>query len=253
VSGRLEGKVAVITGAGQGIGRATAQLFAREGANVLVAEIERGYGSSCVAEIIADGGDAHFLEVDATNEAAVADAFRRVGELYGRLDVLFNCVGGSTSADRPVGELTVDTFSRAIALDVLSSVLCSRDALPLMTASGGGTIINMSSFAAFRGGKSHAYTSAKGAIDSLTRAMAGTYAADGIRVNAIAPGLVLTDRAKARLNDANMAGRVFAWDDYPFGTGRSEDIANIALFLASDESIMINGVTIRADGGITAY
>jgi NAD(P)-dependent dehydrogenase (short-subunit alcohol dehydrogenase family) len=152
--------------------RASARLFAREGARVFLIDIDRGYGSSCVEEIITDGGVADLLVVDATDEAAVGDAFRRLQELCGRLDVLFNCAGGSTSADRPVAELTVDTFHRTMALDLLSSVLCARGALPLMIACGGGAIVNMSSFAAFRGDKSHAYTSAKGAITSLTRAMA---------------------------------------------------------------------------------
>jgi NAD(P)-dependent dehydrogenase (short-subunit alcohol dehydrogenase family) len=262
MANRLEGKVALVTGAGQGIGRASAHLFAREGARVLVAEIDSETGEQTCRAIREDAGDAIFVQTDTTDEASVTNAFAMLDERYGRLDVLFNCVGGSTSDDTDVGGLSLEVFERTMARDVHSTVLCTREGLPRMRSSEGGSIINMSSYLAFRGAaRVHSYTSAKGAIGALTRAMAGAYAHDRIRANAIAPGRVLTERARLRQAEANVVGdpsrgpvaNATRWDDYPFSTGEPEDIAYIAVFLASDESRMINGQVILADGGITAY
>jgi NAD(P)-dependent dehydrogenase (short-subunit alcohol dehydrogenase family) len=249
---RLRDKVAVITGSASGIGRASALAFAREGAQLVIADIDVDGNEALRSELEALGAQVLALQVDVTDEASIASAFAATAEL-GPLQVLFNCAGGSTSADGPVTELTVAVIEHTFRLDVQSAMLCSRAAIPLMTR--GGSIVNMTSFAAFRGTvRIHAYAAAKGAIDALTRVMAGTYAKDGIRVNAIAPGVALSDRARRRITESNVAADLtFRWEDYPFAMGEPEDIANVALFLASEESRMVTGHTVMADGGLNSY
>jgi NAD(P)-dependent dehydrogenase (short-subunit alcohol dehydrogenase family) len=253
---RLEGKVAFVTGGGAGIGRASAIAFARQGARVAIADINESDALETVARIEAENGSAKALRVDLTKEDEVYAAFDAFDEWAGgALHVLYNCAGGSTNADGAVDELTLDTLQHTLEVDLHSAVLCSRSGVPRIISSGGGSIINMSSFAAHRGAvRIHAYAAAKGAISSLTKAMAGSYAKEGIRVNAIAPGAALTERASRRLNEPNVnADLTFDWKDYPFAVGQPEDIAAVALFLASDESKMITGQTLMADGGLTAY
>lgn len=255
--GRLAGRVAVITGAGAGIARAAAEIFSREGASVVVAEINEQTGSRCAETIRERGGDALFVQTDATSESSVADLFATLDAKFGRLDVLYNCTGGSFTDDAIVSELDIDVLDRAIAFDVRTCILCSRAGIPRIKASGGGSIVNMSSYFALTGrDRLHAYTAAKGGIVALTRAMAATYATDGIRVNAIAPGVAVTERVASRGHDKWRQLRDSGqgvWGEHPFAIGEPEDIANIALFLASDESRMITGTTIPADGGRSAY
>lgn len=250
--GRLQDKVSFITGAASGIGRASALTFAREGSRLIVADINADANAELERELRGRGADVLALRVDVTDETSIADAFSAAADV-GPLHVLFNCAGGSTSDDAPVTELSVDVIQHTFQLEVQSAMLCSRAGIPLMTV--GGSIVNMTSFAAFRGTvRIHAYAAAKGAVDSLTRVMAGTYAKDGIRVNAIAPGVALSERARRRISESNVAADLtFSWDDYPFAMGEPEDIANAALFLASDESRMITGHTLMADGGLTSY
>ena len=250
--GRLQDKVSFISGAASGIGRASALAFAREGSRLVIADINTQANEELEKELRDSGAEVTALHVDVTDEGSIAQAFAAASEV-GPLDVLFNCAGGSTSDDAPVTELSVNVIQHTFALEVQSAMLCSRSAIPLMTS--GGSIINMTSFAAFRGTvRIHAYAASKGAVDSLTRAMAGTYAKDGIRVNAIAPGVALSERARRRITESNVAADLtFSWEDYPFAMGKPEDIANAALFLASDESRMVTGHTLMADGGLTSY
>ncbi len=256
-SGRLVDQVAVISGAGAGIARAAALLFAAEGASVVVAEIDETTGARTADDVMSAGGDALFVPTDATEEDSVERLFAEVDRRYGRLTILYNCTGGSITADTIVSELPLDVFERTIAFDLRSCVLCSRAGVARLKASGGGSIINMSSYFALTGrDKLHAYTAAKGGVVALTRAMAATYAADRIRVNAIAPGVAVTERVASRGHDAwrRMAeAGEGPWGAHPFGVGRPEDIANIALFLASGESRMVTGLTVPADGGRSAY
>lgn len=256
-TGRLAGRVAVITGAGAGIARAAATIFAREGASVIVAELNEQTGAAAAAEITAAGGTATFVQTDATDEASVADLFAEVDRHFGALHVLYNCTGGSLTSDNVVSDLDMAVFDQAITFDLRTCMLCSRAGLPRMKASGGGSVINMSSYFALVGrDRLHAYTAAKGGIVALTRAMAATYATDRIRVNAIAPGVAITERVAARGHDAWRVMRDSGqgvWGAHPFGVGEPADIANIALFLASEESRMITGATIPADGGRSAY
>ena len=258
---RLDGKVAFITGGGSGIARAAALLFAREGAKVVVAEIVGALGEATARDVVDAGGDAMAVRTDVTDESSVRAAIDAVVARHGRLDILFNCAGGSLNEDSLVTEVDLDVWDRTMALDVRGAMLVCRHGIPELVKAGGGSVVNMSSGAALRGSSpKHVYTAAKGAILSFTRALAGSYAKDNIRANAICAGRILTDRILNNYGTAgapgpvadrqDAAGRV---RDYPFWVGRPEDIANIALFLASDESRMITGATIPADGGRSAY
>ncbi|MCA3107415.1 MAG: SDR family oxidoreductase [Rhodocyclaceae bacterium] len=258
---RLDGKVAFITGGGSGIARAASVLFAREGAKVAVAEIDGALGAATARNVADAGGDAMAVRTDVTDESSVRAAIDAVVARHGRLDILFNCAGGSLNEDSLVTEVDLDVWDRTMALDVRGAMLVCRHGIPELVKAGGGSVVNMSSGAALRGSSpKHVYTAAKGAILSFTRALAGSYARDNVRANAICAGRILTDRILNNYGTAgapgpvadrqDAAGRV---RDYPFWVGRPEDIANIALFLASDESRMITGATIPADGGRSAY
>lgn len=258
---RLDGKVVLITGAGSGIGKAAAAIFAREGAKVAVAEIDLERGRATERMVREAGGEAFFIETDVTREDSVRRAVAGVVARYGKLDVLYNCAGGSLSEDSLVTDVDLTVWDRTIRLDLLGPILCCRYAIPKMIEAGGGAVINMSSGAALRGSSpAHIYTSAKGAILSLTRALAGAYAKYNVRVNAICAGRILTERITSRYGTPDRAGPAVDRQDaagrvkeYPFWVGQPEDIANIALFLASDESRMITGASIPAEGGRSAY
>lgn len=253
---RLAGRVALITGGTWGIGRAAAELFVREGAKVAIADIDKKGGVALASEL-----GALFLRTDVTDAASVQDAVAAVERDFGKLDILFNCAGGSISEDAPVGTVDVAlVWEKTMRLDLLGTINCCHHGIPAIVRAGGGAIVNMSSGAALRGASpAHVYTAAKGGILSLTRALAGTYAQNNVRVNAICAGRILTERILARYGtpdapnpaeDQQADARV---KEYRFWVGKPEDIANIALFLASDESRMITGAAIPADGGRSAY
>jgi NAD(P)-dependent dehydrogenase (short-subunit alcohol dehydrogenase family) len=247
MSGRLRGKVCAVTGAASGIGAATVRRFAAEGATVHLLDVDEAAGTALAGET---GGAFHRTDVTAEPDVAAA-----LGSLD-RLDVLVACAGGSVPEDGPIHEADMAVFDRTFRLDVLGTMHAVRHAVPLMTASGGGSIVTFSSSAALLGYVPwHIYSSAKGAVISLTQAVAGQYAKDGIRANAIAPGLVRTPRVHERQGNANPAMKVVTdrYDDYPFGVGEASDIANIVLFLASDESRMLTGEVIGATGGLSRY
>ena len=253
---RLAGRVALITGGAWGIGRAAAELFVREGVKLAIADIDE---KACAA--LAHELGALFVATDVTSEASVKAAVAVVEREFGKLDVLFNCAGGSVSEDAPVGKVDVAAvWDKTMRLDLLGTINCCQHAIPAIVRAGGGAVVNMSSGAALRGASpAHIYTAAKGGIVSLTRALAGTYAKQDVRVNAICAGRILTERILARYGtpdapkpaeDQQADARV---KEYPFWVGKPEDIANIALFLASDESRMITGAALPADGGRSAY
>ncbi len=255
VMGRLDGKVAVISGAGSGIARAAARIFTREGARVVVAEIDPELGAAAAREA---GMSALFVPTDVTDEASVEATMAQAVEHFGDLHILFNCAGGSVLDDNRVTDVDMAVWEQTIPLDLKGPFLCSRYGIPRIIESGGGAVINVSSVVALRGNHpAHVYSAAKGGLISLTRSLAGSYAMDGVRANVICPGLVKTDRIKARYVEKKPSeereGPVLTFKSYPFGVGEPEDIANIALFLASDESRMINGAVIPAEGGISAY
>jgi NAD(P)-dependent dehydrogenase (short-subunit alcohol dehydrogenase family) len=253
---RLAGRVALITGGAWGIGRAAAELFTREGAKVAIADIDDKAGAALARDLCA-----LFVQTDVADEASVKDAVAASEQRFGKLDILFNCAGGSVSEDAPVGKVDIAAvWDKTMRLDLLGTINCCQQAIPAIVRAGGGAVVNMSSGAALRGASpAHIYTAAKGGIVSLTRALAGTYAKQNVRVNAICAGRILTERILARYGtpDAPKPAEDQQADErvkeYPFWVGKPEDIANIALFLASDESRMITGAAIPADGGRSAY
>jgi NAD(P)-dependent dehydrogenase (short-subunit alcohol dehydrogenase family) len=258
---RLAGRVALITGGGSGIGRAAAQLFAQHGAKVSIADIDVERGAASAQAIRAAGGAALFVETDVTQDDSVRAAVEACFGAFGKLDLLFNCAGGSLPQDDDVTRVDLSVWTRTIELDLKGTVLACRHALPRIVAAGGGTVINMSSGAGLRGSSSaHVYTAAKGGIVSLTRALAGAYAKHNVRVNAICSGRINTERVRSTYGIPGQRGAAadpMNVDEqvktYPFWFGEPEDIANIALFLAGDESRMITGAAIPADGGRSAY
>jgi len=259
--GRLEGKVAFITGAGSGIARAAARLFAAEGARIAIAELKPELGRASEAAVLDAGGDAVFIETDVTKEESVRSAIAQTVSHFGKLDILYNSAGGSIVQDAPVTEVDMSVWDHTISLDLLGTFLCCRHGIPELIKAGGGAIVNMSSAAGLRGFPTHVYVAAKGGIISFTRALAQEYAKNGIRANAICPGLVKTDRVLQRFGDPDdpnsgspqvlaLKGQLHR---YPFSVGEPEDIARIALFLASDEARMMTGSIVAADGGLSAY
>ena len=252
---RLEGKVAVITGAGSGIARATAKKFVECGAKVVIAEINKPLGKEISDEL---GSAATFVETDVTDDESVKHVMATAAETFGKIDILHNCAGGSVLEDKIITDVDFEVWDRTIPLDLKGPMICCRHGIPYLKAAGGGSIINMSSVVALRGNHpSHIYSAAIGGIISFTQSLAGAYSKDKIRANAVCPGLVFTERVRARAegsNNAREGSDVYStFKLYPFGAGQPEDIANIVLFLASEESRMINGAIIPAEGGISAY
>jgi NAD(P)-dependent dehydrogenase (short-subunit alcohol dehydrogenase family) len=262
IMGRLSGKAAFITGAGAGIAKATALAFVREGAQVALAEINPERGRATEKQARDAGGDAIFLETDVTRDDSVKRAIDAAVARYGRLDILMNCAGGSLVEDVPVHQMDLDVFERTIALNLRHPFLCCRHGIPHMMASGGGSIINFSTWLALIGQEKPVYAAAKGGIVAFTRTLAAEYMKHGIRANAIAPATVRTERSIARWENkdstapkpsaAVQARNAASRKLYPFSVAESEDIAAVALFLASNESRTITGAVIPADGGRSA-
>src|SRR5271170_5352902 len=238
--GRLDGKVAFIAGGTGGIGAVTAGLFAREGARVAVAGRRVAEGQQVVERINGDGGEAIFLRTDVTEKESVEESTRATVHAFGLLNVLFNNAGGSSNADGPVTEASLDEFWRVIKLDLYGTFLCCRFAIPEIVKAGGGSVINNASMVGIRGElKRAAYTAAKGGVIALTRSMAAEFVRSKVRVNALAPGAVSTDRILAMIA-ANPAAKK-AVEVQPLGLIDPVEVAHAAVFLASDESRSITG------------
>lgn len=255
---RLKNKVAVITGAGRGIGFAAARAFVREGARVVIAEIDEALGKSAES-VLREGpgraaGEAVFIKTDCSDSADVRSLMARAEELYGGLHVLYNNASiFLKGADGPVTDLAEDIWDKVLAANLRSVYLCCKYGLPLMVRSGGGAIINTASSAGLMGVPGcDAYTAAKGGTISLTRSLSVEYGPRGIRSNCICPAGVETEMVRASsLDDPNFDAAYF-FKRAPLGRlGRPEEVAELAVFLASDESSYINGAVVRADGGIT--
>lgn len=249
--GRLDGKVALITGASSGMGQVACAVFAREGATVAALDVTEP--SETVAQVKAAGGEIMGLTADITDEAAVNAAVQSIVATYGHLEVLYNNAGISPGDDGDATQTSPETWDQTMAVNVKGSWLCARAALEPLRASGRGSIINVASFVAWMGAATPqiAYTTSKGAVLAMTREMAVCHAREGVRVNALCPGPVLTPLLEKFLSDeAKRARRLVHIPMGRFGT--AEEMVNGALFLASDESSFMTGQSLLIDGGITA-
>ncbi len=251
--GRLEDKVALITGSGAGIGRASAGLFAAEGARVAILEINEDSGAGAEHEIRDAGGEACFIHTDVTEPESVIAAVASTIERYGKLDVLYNNAGGSTLQDAAVTEAADEEFWRVIKLDLWGTFLVCKHGIPALIENGGGSVINTSSNLAVMGlhGRD-CYTAAKGGVASITRSMAVEYAPHNIRVNAVAPAATRTERV-VKLAESNEAIDSMVQRGQLLGWCEPIDIAYMALYLASDESASTTGQVIPVDSGATIF
>ena len=248
---RLAGKVALITGAGTGIGRASARAMAAAGAKVVVAELNAANGEQTAQIVTQAGGECIAVTTDVTSEDSVRDAIAKAVSHYGALHVLHNNAGGSTSVDSTVVDVPLEEFWRAIRLDLFGTFLGCRFGIPEIIKAGGGSVINMASNVALMGiAGRDCYTAAKGGIAAITRSMAVEFAPAKVRVNAIAPAATMTDRVRTRY-ETKVPRIMKMVEAQLLGPIEPEDIANMAVFLASDESRMVTGHVYPVDSGIT--
>jgi NAD(P)-dependent dehydrogenase (short-subunit alcohol dehydrogenase family) len=247
---RLEGKVAIITGGGSGIGRATAEVFAREGAKVVVADYNADTGRETVQVIKDAGGEALFVEVDVSDSSQVQQLVQSALDAYGGIDILFNNAGVLLFGT--VQDTEEEDWNRLMSINLTGVFLCTKAVLPHMIEGGGGSIINLTSSTGAHDAAANAvaYVTSKGGVALFTRAAAIDHAQDNVRINAIAPGP--TDTPMLRLNLSTEELEAFA-ATFPMNRlGRPEELANAALFLASDESSFVTGAILAVDGGQTA-
>lgn len=251
---RLAGKVAIVTGAASGIGRATAERFAREGAKVVIADVRAEAAAEAAAEISAE--DALAVTVDVTSRESTETMVAETVARFGALHVLYNNAGVDSAGD--VVETSEEDWERCLAVNAKGTYLCSRAAVPAIEASGGGAIVNQGSVASLVGIRRFAaYCAAKGAVLGLTRSMALDLAPRGIRVNCICPGTVFTPLMEPMLTARGggdlQRGLELTIEKYPVGRlGDPADIAALALFLASDEAAFVTGAAYPVDGGMTS-
>ena len=249
---RLNGKVAIVTGGGGGIGGATARALAREGAAVLVVDVNEEAADAVARGIRDTGGVAESSRADLSEEREVKAVVATVVQRFGRLDVLHNNAALTDSdflsADTAVTELSLEVWERTLAVNLRSQMLMCKHAVPIMADQGGGSIINMSSGASLKGDRTRtAYGVSKAGVNALTLYVATSHGKKGIRVNTILPGLVITDAVRAHLKEEMLASLSKA--TLTPSVGQPDDIADVVVFLASDESRYITGQQIRVDAG----
>lgn len=251
--GRLDGKVALVTGAASGIGRVAAELFAAEGARVVIGDVATELGEKAAAVIRDAGGDAVFCTADVSDASQAEAMVRYAYDTYGALHILYNNAGILPPDDGATLETPEQTWDRVMAVNLKGVWLGCKYGIPALLESGGGSIVNVSSLVALMGSAvpQIAYTASKGGVLAMTREIAVEYARRGIRANALCPGPIDTPLMAELMGDPEWAARRLV--HIPMGRpGAPEEIARAALFLASDDSSFMTGATLVVDGGITA-
>ena len=250
---RLDGKVALITGAGNGMGQVASVLFASEGARIVVADFSEAGGAETVAAVKAVGGEAAFVKVDVANSDQVSAMVDFAMARFGALNVLYNNAGIFPADDGGVTETPEPTWDRVMEVNLKGVWLGCKYGIPAMLASGGGSIVNVASFVALMGAATAqiAYTASKGGVLAMTREIAVEYGRQNIRANSLCPGPVSTPMLEELMSDPARKARRLV--HIPMGRlGQAEELAKAALFLASDDSSFMTGAQLVVDGGITA-
>ena len=250
---RLQGKVALITGGASGMGRVASILFAAEGAQVVLTDLNDDLGQATAAEIMGTGGQGLYVHADVSREADAKAMVDAALERFGALHILYNNAGVMLPADGSVHTTEESVWDTTLAVNVKGVAFGCKYGVPAMLSSGGGSIINVASFVAWLGAATSqtAYTASKGAVLAMTREIAVEYARKGIRCNALCPGPIETPLLMQLLSDEEKKQRRFV--HIPMGRlGQAEELAKAALFLASDDSSYMTGTSLIVDGGITA-
>ena len=250
---RLDGKVALITGASSGIGRASARLFAQEGAAVIVADVNDSGGAETVQMITEEGGRAAYVHVDVSKAAECKQMIDVAETTFGKLDILFNNAGIMHPRDEDAVNTEEEIWDLTMEINVKGVWLGCKYGIPALRRAGGGSIINTASFVALVGAATPqlAYTSSKGAVLAMTRELAVVHARENIRVNALCPGPLRTELLMSFLNTEEKRRRRLV--HVPMGRfGEAQEMAYAALYLASDESSYVTGIDFSVDGGLTA-
>ncbi len=250
---RLQGKVALITGGGSGMGKVASELFAAEGAKVVLTDVNDAAAEAVAVSIAQAGGEAIHLHADVSSESDAEAMVTKAVERFGRLDVLYNNAGVMLDADGSVHATDAAVWDTTLAINVKGVAFGCKYGVPAMLENGGGSIINVASFVAWLGAATSqtAYTASKGAVLAMTREIAVEYARMGIRCNALCPGPIDTPLLQELLDDPARRRRRMV--HIPMGRlGKAEELAKAALFLASDDSSFMTGASLIVDGGITA-
>ena len=265
MAGRLQDKVAIVTGGNSGIGETTGKTFAREGARVVLMARRSEEGNAVAEAIRAEGGDASFIACDVRNKDSIVEAVQSAIDQYSRIDILFNNAGGGAGNNFP--DEPDEEWRRVIDVNLTGTFLMSKEVWPHLVAAGGGAVVNMSSLAAQRGfspamraefgATSSSYWAAKAGVDALTRYMAGIGGEHNIRVNCVRPGQILTPGATRGTSTDPDGGhhvfeRMFNFAQITKGPGLPEDVANLVLFLVSDDARFVTAEIINIDGGVAA-
>jgi NAD(P)-dependent dehydrogenase (short-subunit alcohol dehydrogenase family) len=252
---RLEGKVAIVVGAGRGIGRACADRLAAEGASVVVADIDGQNANRAAAAIETSGGHATGMHVDVSDEQAIIEMVRSTLDAYGRIDILHNNAADTRAEvlghDIDVIGMSIELWDQTMAVNVRGPMLTCKHVLPLMIAAGGGSIINTSSASGLTGDLVRAaYAASKAALNSLTWSIATMHGKQGVRCNAVAPGLILSER---HLTDAAEATSLALSHHLTPRVGNPADIAAAVAYLASDDAAFVTGHVLSVDGGLLVH